>query len=460
MTGFGEARLQRPRWTIVVEVRTVNNRHFKLSAKISESYAMIEPALEQLVREKVRRGTVQVNLRVERPRRPEDYRLEPGGAGQLSRPAQGPARFRRAAGRLSGAACACRASSRTSAPTRAVPDEDWPEIAAVVGQALAKLEASRAPGRRGDGRRAAARWAAAIGDHLSAIAERGPAGRRRTCKRGSASGSRRSCRSSGVTVEPKDLIREVAILADRCDISEEIVRLRAHLAQFRRDHRRARERGPEARVRRAGDGPRDQHDRLEGQRRRDQPRGRRGQGSAGKDSRAGPKCRMTGTIGQNLPGRLIVVSGPSGSGKSTLVRRLLARPDLRLQGLGLGDDPPAAAGRASADRDYVFLDHRAIRADARRACSNRPRSMATTTARRPSRCAQAMAEGICVLLVIDVQGGFQVRQKVPDALLVFVQPPSLEVLETRLRARGTDDEADDRAPAGRRAPRARAGGGL
>ncbi len=36
----------------------------------------------------------------------------------------------------------------------------------------------------------------------------------------------------GVTVEPKDLIREVAILADRCDISEEVVRLRAHLAQY------------------------------------------------------------------------------------------------------------------------------------------------------------------------------------------------------------------------------------
>ena len=75
MTGFGEARLQDPRWTIAVELRTVNNRHFKLSARISDSHAMVEPALEQQIREKVRRGTVQVNLRIERPHRPEDYRL-------------------------------------------------------------------------------------------------------------------------------------------------------------------------------------------------------------------------------------------------------------------------------------------------------------------------------------------------------------------------------------------------
>src|SRR5437763_11841261 len=75
MTGFGEARLQDSRWTILVEMRTVNNRHFKLSAKISEEFAALESALEHLIRERVKRGTVQVLLRIDRPRRPEDYRL-------------------------------------------------------------------------------------------------------------------------------------------------------------------------------------------------------------------------------------------------------------------------------------------------------------------------------------------------------------------------------------------------
>src|SRR4051794_38735651 len=75
MTGFGEARLQEERWSVSVEVRTVNNRHLKVSAKISDPYGSLEPDLERLVRETVRRGSVQLSLRVERPRQSEDYRL-------------------------------------------------------------------------------------------------------------------------------------------------------------------------------------------------------------------------------------------------------------------------------------------------------------------------------------------------------------------------------------------------
>jgi guanylate kinase len=139
-----------------------------------------------------------------------------------------------------------------------------------------------------------------------------------------------------------------------------------------------------------------------------------------------------------LPGRLIVISGPSGSGKSTLVRRLLARPDLRLR-LSVSATTRQPRPGEQPDRDYIFLSpeqFERIRGGLLESAQVHDHLYGTPA--EPVRL--AMAEGSCIILVIDVQGGFQVRQKVPDVLLVFVQPPSLEVLESRLRARGTDDE--------------------
>lgn len=57
-----------------------------------------------------------------------------------------------------------------------------------------------------------------------------------------------------------------------------------------------------------------------------------------------------------------------------------------------------------------------------------------------ARVEEHMAKGGQVLLEIDVQGGFQIREQIPEAHLVFIEPPSLEVLESRLRGRGTDSE--------------------
>jgi uncharacterized protein (TIGR00255 family) len=229
MTGFGEARFQSPRWTIVVEVRTVNNRHFKLSARISESHAMIEPALEQLVREKVRRGTVQVNLRIERPRRPEDYRLNLTALTSYRDQLKTVRGSDERSVDLSSLLALPGVVLDTSSDER-IPAEDWPEIARTVEVALGQLEASRAQ----EGKAMAlelSTLAREIRDHLSAIAERGPqaveALQARLRER-----IQTLVHDSGVTLEPRDLARETAILADRCDIAEEIVRLRAHLSQF------------------------------------------------------------------------------------------------------------------------------------------------------------------------------------------------------------------------------------
>jgi uncharacterized protein (TIGR00255 family) len=229
MTGFGEARLQNPRWTIAVEVRTVNNRHFKLSAKISDSHAMVEPALEQLVREKVRRGTVQISLRIDRPRRPEDYRLNLTALASYRDQLKGLRGFDDRALDVSGLLALPGVVEDVIADA-AVPADDWPEISRVAAEALRKLEASRAAEGKAmaDELRALGR---AIVDQLTLIAERGPlvaqGAQARLCERVQA-----LLKDSGVTLEPRDVVRETAILADRCDISEEIVRLRAHLGQF------------------------------------------------------------------------------------------------------------------------------------------------------------------------------------------------------------------------------------
>jgi uncharacterized protein (TIGR00255 family) len=231
MTGFGEARHQDQRWTVLVEMRTVNNRHFKLSAKISEEFAPIESALEQLVRERVKRGTVQVSLRVERPRRAEDYRLNLVALASYRDQLQGlqqpgPGVPPVDLGQLlvlPGVVEELRAPGRAS-------QDDWPEIARVVSQALDVLEAARAR----EGRAMAVELIAlgrAIGDHLGRIADRAPAVVQAYHKR-LTDRVQALVLEQGVTVEPADLIREVAILADRCDISEEAVRLRAHLAQY------------------------------------------------------------------------------------------------------------------------------------------------------------------------------------------------------------------------------------
>lgn len=229
MTGFGEARLQNAHWSVGVEVRTVNNRHLKLTARISEPYAGLEPDIERLVRESIRRGTVQLNLRVDRPRKAEDYQLNTVALcsyrDQLLALGKEAARSIDLSQLLSLPGVV----EETRAPA-ADPHEDWPELAAVVSEALAKLQTARAE----EGRAMTVELLAlgeAIAGRLGHVASRAPdvvaAYRDRLAERVQALVADR-----GITVEPRDLIREVAIMAERADIAEEVTRLRAHLAQY------------------------------------------------------------------------------------------------------------------------------------------------------------------------------------------------------------------------------------
>src|SRR6478736_3068598 len=75
MTGFGEARSQAGGMAVSVEVRTINSRHLKFTLRSSEGYSSLESEIEAVTREVIRRGTVQLNLRVERGSSVDDYHI-------------------------------------------------------------------------------------------------------------------------------------------------------------------------------------------------------------------------------------------------------------------------------------------------------------------------------------------------------------------------------------------------
>ncbi len=75
MTGFGEARRQENGVSIALEVRTINSRYFKIALRTSDGYAALEPRIEGSVRQRIKRGTVQINLKVDRPASVDTCRL-------------------------------------------------------------------------------------------------------------------------------------------------------------------------------------------------------------------------------------------------------------------------------------------------------------------------------------------------------------------------------------------------
>src|SRR5205085_11945757 len=75
MTGYGEARGQTEALSYTIEVRSVNNRHLKLTLRAPEPYNLLESEFERVIRRFVRRGTILVQLRIERKSRADDFRI-------------------------------------------------------------------------------------------------------------------------------------------------------------------------------------------------------------------------------------------------------------------------------------------------------------------------------------------------------------------------------------------------
>ena len=139
-------------------------------------------------------------------------------------------------------------------------------------------------------------------------------------------------------------------------------------------------------------------------------------------------------------GLLVVIAGPSGVGKGTVHRRLRElAPDVRLS-VSATTRAPRPGERDG--HDYHFVDREAFERMARDGELLEWASYAGNLYGTPRSAVEAeVAAGRVVLLEIEVQGARQIKERVPDALLVFVAPPSLEELERRLAGRGTEEAA-------------------
>jgi len=141
-----------------------------------------------------------------------------------------------------------------------------------------------------------------------------------------------------------------------------------------------------------------------------------------------------------IRGHLIVVSAPSGSGKTTIVRAMLAKHPSMLFSVSATTRPKRET--EIDGKDYCFLTRaefeRRIKAGELVEWEEIYGDLYGTL---KSEVEKVLSSGKSMLFDIDVKGGLSIKRKYPeDSLLIFVMPPSIEVLEERLRNRKTEDD--------------------
>jgi uncharacterized protein (TIGR00255 family) len=233
MTGYGESRHQSDGLHVSVELRAVNNRYLKVSLRAAEPYNLLEPEFEKVIRRFVRRGTLQVHLRLDRQASPQDYQINVTALRsyldqlQAARAQIGPGET---GGGLLAQVLALPGVVPEPGQSTAHLQDDWPLLEKVLNAALARLQSMR----QEEGRAMAQELLVhreSIAIHLGKIRQRGPQVaalyRDRLFERVQA-----LLRELDVKIDRSDLIKEVAVYAERSDISEEVVRLASHLEQF------------------------------------------------------------------------------------------------------------------------------------------------------------------------------------------------------------------------------------
>lgn len=234
MTGHGHGFFRGDGMSLSVEIRTVNSRYAKVNVRCGENYQTLEPRIEELVRGKIRRGTIQVSVRIERQADESSFvvneKIIERYLNSVSHVAE---RFGTANREIS-------VEQLLGLPGVIVEsvdqtdwlEQEWPRIEETLNQALTHLDEMRiAEGASME--RDLLQNCDMIEKHLDRIEQQAPcvgqAYQTRLLEKLNS-----LLHESGTSVSDADIVREVGIFADRIDISEETVRLRTHINQFRK----------------------------------------------------------------------------------------------------------------------------------------------------------------------------------------------------------------------------------
>ncbi len=235
MTGHGEFSQQCGALLCVAEVRSVNNRHLKVVLRADESLLAMEAEVEKVARDTVRRGTLMISLKSRR----QDGSNGPVIDAQILR--NYIQQIRSAAhldssGEILVAACLALPGVAQTGAVSSQEDleKNWPVWESTIRGALAKMQSMRL--REGE---AMAQELTSLHDAIrqetKAIADRSPEvvklHREKLRSRLEVAFAQSGLEKR---VEPHEVLREAALLAERLDIGEEIVRLGSHLTQFTR----------------------------------------------------------------------------------------------------------------------------------------------------------------------------------------------------------------------------------
>jgi uncharacterized protein (TIGR00255 family) len=231
MTGYGRAEAAGVRTVLSVECKSVNHRNLDLSLKLPRLLGAFEPDARRLVQAALQRGRVDVSVTVAAA---EGTVLNPLSVN-LAQAREYAAAARAVAEALDlgdppalGWVMAQSGVLTREEPAPLSPEEAWPLLERALSAALAELVERRETEGRALGQELAG-LAATLAGHVDTVARRAPVAVERRAVR---LRERMQAMLAGAEIDPARVAAEVAVWADKTDVTEELARLRAHLAQL------------------------------------------------------------------------------------------------------------------------------------------------------------------------------------------------------------------------------------